>query len=165
MTAVSSFDLERYLGEWHQVAAIPAWFQNDCVANTMASYSRAENGRVRVINSCDTKDGTRNQAEARARFSGPPTEGKLDVTFVNILGFWLWPAGGDYWIIGLGDDYSWAVVGQPSRTYAWVLARDRVLDDETLIRIRSILTRQGYDPCALLFTAPDHEGRLCDLTP
>ena len=29
LATVSDFDVDRYLGQWHQVAAIPAWFQAD----------------------------------------------------------------------------------------------------------------------------------------
>jgi apolipoprotein D and lipocalin family protein len=30
---------------------------------------------------------------------------------------------GDYWILGLAGDYSWAVVGSPDREYLWILSR------------------------------------------
>jgi apolipoprotein D and lipocalin family protein len=163
MEAVSDFAVERYLGDWFQIAAIPAWFQEDCVANTTASYAPAEGGRIAVINSCDTADGSRKSAEARARFTGSATEAKLEVTFVDLFGFWLWPAGGDYWVIGLDKDYRWAVIGQPSRSYAWVLAREPSLDVPDLDEISDILVQQGYDPCTLLLSMPDRERPLCDL--
>ena len=42
MSTVSEFEVRRYLGQWHQVAAIPAWFQSDCVAHTTANYAIGE---------------------------------------------------------------------------------------------------------------------------
>jgi len=128
MTVVTDFDVTRYLGTWHQVAAIPAWFQSECVANTTATYTEAEDGLIGVVNACDEADGTRRVADARARFVEGATVGKLEVTFVELFGLWLWPIAGDYWIIGLDPEYRWAVVGAPSRKYAWVLARTPTLE-------------------------------------
>lgn len=162
MSTVSNFEVERYLGRWHQVAAIPAWFQSDCVANTAADYAMGEAGLIEAVNSCETADGSRNNAEARARFLKGPSDGRLEVTFVKVAGLWVWPAAGDYWIIGLDPDYRWAVVGQPSREFAWILARTRTLDPQTLRDIHHILEREAYDTCELLLTTPDQQGRLCD---
>ena len=164
MSAVSGFQAERYLGEWHQVAAIPAWFQSDCASETKANYALADDGLLKVLNSCQAADGTVNEAEARARFVASRSVGKLEVTFVEVLGLWVWPFAGNYWIIGLNPDYQWSVVGEPSREYAWVLARSRTLDADALRDIRQILEREGYDSCDLLLTTPDENGRLCDVT-
>ena len=46
MNTISDFQVKRYLGQWHQVAAIPAWFQSDCAANTKATYALADDGLV-----------------------------------------------------------------------------------------------------------------------
>jgi apolipoprotein D and lipocalin family protein len=163
MSTVSNFEVERYFGQWHQVAAIPAWFQSDCVANTAADYAIGEDGLIEVVNSCDTADGSRKKAEARARFLKGPSDGRLEVTFVKVAGLWVWPASGDYWIIGLDPEYRWAVVGQPSREFAWILARSRSLDAQTLRNILRILEREAYDTCELLLTTPEQQDRLCDV--
>lgn len=164
MNTVSGFDLQRYLGQWHQVAAIPAWFQADCVANTRANYALSDDGLTEVVNACETADGTLNEADARARVLNDGSSGRLEVTFVDVLGAWFWPAAGDYWIIGLDPDYRWSVVGEPRREFAWILARSQTLDLETLQEIRWILEREAYDSCALLLTTPERQGRLCDVT-
>ena len=163
MSTVSNFEVERYLGQWHQVAAIPAWFQSDCVANTAADYAMGEDGLIEVVNSCETADGSRKKAEARARFLKGPSDGRLEGTCGKLAGLWVWPASGDYWIIGLDPEYRWAVVGQPSREFAWILARSRSLDAQTLRNILRILEREAYDTCELLLTTPEQQDRLCDV--
>jgi len=45
----------------------------------------------------------------------PKTNAKLKVRF-------FWPFSGDYWIIDLGENYEYAVVGHPKRTYLWIWA-------------------------------------------
>lgn len=164
LRAVSGFEVARYLGEWHQVAAIPAWFQSDCASETTATYALREDGLIEVVNACRTPEGQLKEAEARARFLAGEREGRLEVTFVELLGFWVWPAAGDYWVIGLDPEYRWAVVGQPSRDFAWILARSPSLDLDTLREIGGILERAAYDPCRLRLTTPGRQGRLCDAT-
>ena len=161
MNVVADFEPELYYGTWHQIAAIPAWFQEQCAANTTAEYSALEKGLLLVVNSCDRADGARDSAEARARFQGSKEEAKLDVTFVKLWGRWLWAAGGDYWIIGLDPEYRWSVVGEPSRKFAWVLAREPQLSASDLQKVEEILTHQGYDACGLILTTPGDKGTLC----
>jgi len=63
---------------------------------------------------------------------------------------WLPQVWGDYWVIDLDRDYQYAVVGEPSRKYLWVLARTPMLADETLAAIKSRLAARGYDPAGLV---------------
>ncbi len=52
---------------------------------------------------------------------------------------------GDYWIIGLAPDYSWAVGGDPEREYSWILARTRHLNDDAVAAARAAARGSGYD--------------------
>jgi apolipoprotein D and lipocalin family protein len=72
------------------------------------------------------------------------------VSVVRVLGiqlFW-----GDYWIIGLDDNYRYAVVGSLSRNYGWILSRSPVLQQTDQNKIFEILQAQGYDPKSFIFT-------------
>lgn len=163
MEVVSNFEIERYLGHWHQVAAIPAWFTEECAARIGTTYTAGESGRIGVRNACERADGTVSEALGQARFVGPASQGRLEVTFLKLWGFWLWLAGGDYWVIGLDADYEWAVIGYPERKYGWVLARTPSLGEADLLEARAVLEREGYDTCRLRMTAPETEGRLCNV--
>jgi len=162
MRIVTGFKADRYLGEGHQVAAIPAWFQSHCVAHMTAKYAPGKDDRISVLNSCETSDGSLSHAVGEARFVAASSEGRLEVTFLKLWGSWLWQAAGDYWIIGLDPAYQWAVLGYPAQEFAWVLGRSTTLEMETLLKIRRSLEREGYDACELHMTTPDQKGRLCD---
>ncbi len=151
---VPNVDLNLYLGKWYEVASIPQSFQKKCVANTTADYSLAESGMIRVLNSCDQKDGSRDEAEGRARVEASGTNSKLKVTFVKIIN-WIFLLGGNYWIIDLAPDYSYAVVGDPSRKYAWILSRTAAIDIVLLTGIEKRLTNQGYDTSKILTSVQD----------
>jgi apolipoprotein D and lipocalin family protein len=144
LTTVEDFEAERYLGTWHEIAAIPAWFQRDCARDTRAEYAAVpEPDQIGVLNSCRRADGTLDSARGWARFTGPDDQGRLDVTFFRPLGFWLWPIAGAYEVLALDEDYRWSLVGDPSRGYAWILAREPRLDDATLERLRGRLAEGG----------------------
>ena len=164
---VQDFDVQRYLGTWQQIATIPAWFQDQCVAATTATYTAAaEPGRIGVLNACTTADGTRDRAVGTARFTGPPDEGALEVTFVEVFGRPLWLAAGAYVVIALGPDYAWSAVAHPSRDYGWILAREPELDAATLVEIEAVFADAGYDTCRLLMTPPTPVGAsppLCEV--
>ncbi|TVQ35277.1 MAG: hypothetical protein EA356_08310 [Geminicoccaceae bacterium] len=148
---VTGFELERYLGTWHEIASIPTTFQRQCVFDTRAVYAPAEEpGRITVDNSCHTAEGTVDRSTGLARFVGASDVGHLEVTFVTILGRPLWLASGDYVIIALDPDYRWSAVGHPSRDFAWILARDTELDLETLRTLEAIYDAAGYDTCRIL---------------
>jgi apolipoprotein D and lipocalin family protein len=169
VNAIAEVDLPRYMGRWYEIAHIPMFFQRKCVGGTTAEYTLTEKGTVSVLNSCDTASGRRIKAEGHARPTDTSVQGKLRVSFVRLFGRWVYAFGGDYWIIQLADDYSYAVVGHPSRDYGWILSRNPSLPPETLRIIVQQLKTQGYNPCRFQ-TTPQAGGfpeqkRLCDVVP
>jgi apolipoprotein D and lipocalin family protein len=143
-TTVRYVDLKKYAGLWYEVAKIPNSFQDHCIKGTTAKYILKDDGEIAVINSCIDEDGEVDDADGLARIVDKKTNAKLEVSFFSIFG-WR-PIWGDYWIIGLDENYQWAIVGTPSRKYGWVLSRTPKLDETTMNNIFSIMKNQGYDP-------------------
>lgn len=143
---VPSVDLDRYLGTWYEIARYPNSFQEGCVA-TKATYSLRPDGRIRVVNECrqGDLDGKPRRAEAKAWVVDPSTRAKLKVQF-------FWPFRGDYWIIDLGENYEYAVVGHPRRKYLWILSRTPAMDPGLYEAILERLRAAGYDPGRLIRT-------------
>jgi apolipoprotein D and lipocalin family protein len=154
---VPRVDLDRYAGDWFEIARFPNRFQRQCAGDVRASYARRADGRIDVVNRCRTADG---QTEARgvARLVDEQTQAKLKVRFAPAWLSWLPPVWGDYWIIGLAPDYSWAVVGDPGREYLWILARTPRLDAESMAAARAVAQDNGFDVRRLMPT-PQHAGR------
>jgi apolipoprotein D and lipocalin family protein len=140
---VKYVDLKKYAGLWHEIAKIPNSFQDQCTEGTTAQYTLKENGRISVVNSCIDENDELDQVEGVARVVDKNTNAKLEVSFVSFLG-WR-PFWGDYWIIGLDENYSWVIVGHPERKYGWVLSRSKNLGKETLDKIFLILKDKGYN--------------------
>lgn len=143
-STVDSVDIKKYVGLWYEIAKIPNRFQKHCKSGTTAQYTLREDGQIDVVNSCIEADGSVDRAEGLARIVDNGTKAKLEVSFFSILG-WR-PVWGDYWIIGLDEDYRRVVVGTPNRKYGWILSRSPQLDNEIIERLFKILENQGYDP-------------------
>jgi apolipoprotein D and lipocalin family protein len=104
-----------------------------------------------VVNRCRTAEG---ETEARgvARIVDERACAKLKVRFAPAWLSWLPMVWGDYWIIGLAENYSWAVVGDPGRDYLWILARSSHLDDAAVVAARVAARQNGYDVGRLVLT-------------
>jgi apolipoprotein D and lipocalin family protein len=142
---VGQVDLDRYLGEWFEIARYPNRFQDQCAGDVRARYARRDDGRIEVTNSCRKGDGTLDEARGVARVVDPRTSAKLEVRFAPAWLSWLPAVWGDYWILGLAPDYSWAVVGSPDRKYLWILARTPALAEEPYRAAVAVATDNGFD--------------------
>jgi apolipoprotein D and lipocalin family protein len=129
LRAVESVDLQRYAGVWYEVARKPNWFQGKCAKDVKATYTLRADGRLDVLNECRTGDGGLTRAKGVARLAdpkGPPS--KLKVRFAPAFLSFIGAVWGDYWIVELAPDYSYAVVGEPARRYLWILSRAPTMD-------------------------------------
>lgn len=162
LTTVGYVEVPRYMGVWYEIAHNPAGFQNGCTGTT-ATYSLNTDGSVKVLNRCylDTLDGELNEIVGVATVADPNTNAKLSVSFppgarmstretpMSTAERYL---SGNYWIIGLEGNYEWALVGEPTRTYLWLLARTPQVSQATLDQMLSIATQKGYDTSRLMYT-------------
>jgi apolipoprotein D and lipocalin family protein len=153
VTSIDSLDLNRYAGQWYEIARFPNQFQLKCVANVTAQYTRLANGEIEVLNACRVSDGTVDSAIGRAKLAdrtGPTS--RLKVRFApGILG-WLPMVWGDYWVLDLTDDYQAVLVGTPNREYLWILSRTPTLDAAIYQRLVATAERQGFDVGRLVMT-------------
>jgi len=138
LDTVASVDLERYAGRWYEIASLPVRQQRGCSCTT-AEYSLVEEGVIRVVNTCRRgPQGEFDSAEGKAFVVPESNNAKLRVQF-------FWPFRGDYWVLQLAADYSYAVVGVPSREYFWILSRTPSMDEATLQTLTRRLQEQGFD--------------------
>jgi apolipoprotein D and lipocalin family protein len=147
LEVVPRVELERYLGKWYEIAHLPARFQEGCT-DTTATYALSGDGSISVLNEC-IRNGRTKQAKGKAKVVDKNSGAKLKVTF-------FWPFYGDYWIIDLGKDYDYAVVGTPNRKYLWILSRTPRMDDKLYSQLVESVKSKGFDVDNLIKTS--HEG-------
>lgn len=146
LTTSAKVDLQRYMGAWYVIANIPYF---------------AERGKVatRDVYRLDADGNVATSYVYRKSFDGPEkTAGSLGVVQGDSgNAYWivhlLWVIHADYLILDVAPDYSWALVGQPSRKLGWVLARDPAMDDTLYATLLGKLRSFGYDSARFLRVA------------
>ncbi|MDH5481483.1 MAG: lipocalin family protein [Candidatus Bathyarchaeota archaeon] len=143
LEVVQHVELEKYLGKWYEIAHLPAKFQEGC-DETTATYTLSKDGSISVLNQC-TKNGKMKQAKGKAKVVDKNSNAKLKVTF-------FWPFYGDYWIIKLGNNYDYSVVGTPDRKYLWILSRTPQMDNKLYSQLVEYAESKGFDVNKLIKT-------------
>jgi apolipoprotein D and lipocalin family protein len=146
---VTDFDVTRYLGTWYEIARLDHSFERG-LTNVSATYARRRDGGINVLNKgYDERSGRWKQAKGRAYFVGEPTTAFLKVSFFG-------PFYGSYVVMALDrDDYAHAMVCGPNRSYLWILARDRKLDQPTLDALVAQAEDLGFNTSELIFVTHD----------
>jgi len=143
LQTVTQLEISRYLGRWYEIARYPNRFEKQCDRDVIATYGLREDGRISVLNTCVKADGSHSEAKGWAKISDPSTNAKLKVTF-------FWPFFGNYWVLELGQNYEYALIGEPGRKYLWILSRTPHMSAEQYQTITKNLAAKGYDAAKLV---------------
>ena len=120
-------DVNQYLGTWYEVGSVKQFFSIGLV-NTKAVYSLNPDGSIKVENSGNyfIKNGPQSTIVGSA-VPVDPANNKLNVNFFS-------PASvappGNYWIVDLAPDYSWAIVSDPTGLSGFLLTRDQFIAEQ-----------------------------------
>lgn len=148
LPTVEKVDLSRYMGKWYEIARLPFWFEERCEGQPTAEYTLKSDNTVRVHNVCHNRSGKLEEAIGEA-WSVDPSNSKLKVSFIPIPGLKSLFSG-DYWIIKLSDDYSWAVVSEPNQEYLWILSRTPQMDESLYNQLVKELDKLGFKTSLLI---------------
>ncbi len=141
---VSGFELERYLGTWHEIARLDHAFERG-LTDVTAHYRRRDDGGIDVVNrGYDPDKGDWTEARGRAYFIGDADVASLKVSFFG-------PFYGGYHVFALDPEYRWAMVAGPSREYLWILARQPELPPAVLNELLARARRAGFATDALIY--------------
>lgn len=145
VTPVSAFDVQRYAGDWYEIARLDHRFERG-LTHVRATYGLQGDGTVKVINrGYDPARGEWRVARGKARFLGDRTQGSLEVSFFG-------PFYGGYHVIALDQEgYRWSLVAGPDRDYLWILARDPRLDDAVRQQLLKKASELGFDVQKLIW--------------
>jgi apolipoprotein D and lipocalin family protein len=148
---VDNFKLEKYLGQWYEIARLDHSFERGLTQVT-AEYSLRADGGVKVLNrGYSAKDKLWKEAEGKAYFVKTLDQGYLKVSFFG-------PFYGSYIVFGLDhEDYQYALVCGPNKSYLWILARSPEIKQELKDMLIAEAATMGFDTSKLIFV--DHRER------
>jgi apolipoprotein D and lipocalin family protein len=152
ISPVNDFDIERYLGTWHEIARLDHSFERG-LEKVTARYSVRADGGIDVVNrGFNPKKMKWKEATGKAYFVGDPKIGLLKVSFWG-------PFYGGYNIIELDKkDYSYALICGPDKSYLWILSRkpamDKQVKSDLVVKAKSL----GFDTDKLIFVKHETEN-------
>jgi apolipoprotein D and lipocalin family protein len=157
LDVASNVDLSRFQGKWYEIARLPRSTESNCNGTTVF-YSQAPDGSLSLVNQCNlaTPTGPLYTVAMTATVPDRAVPAKLGL---QVAGF-----TGDYWILEVGSNYEYAVVGHPSRLYWWLLSRTPSLDEPTTQAILGRATSEGFDMSPLEYTPQPPAGERNALT-
>jgi apolipoprotein D and lipocalin family protein len=138
MPAVAHVDLDRFMGEWYVIAAIPSPPERDAY-NAVESYEPRPNGKIQVLfryrdGSFDGKLKTMHPVGTVQPNSGNAIWGMQ----------FIWPIQAEYVIAHLESDYGAVIVGRSKRDYVWIMARTPTIPDAQYKMLEAKVGELGY---------------------
>ena len=139
METVPYVDIEKFMGDWYVIANIPTFLEKGAT-NAIESYELNDKGEVETYFSYfkNSPQGTKKEYFPKGFIVNKDTNAEWKMQF-------LWPFKASFLIIDLDQDYSYTVIGVPSRKYVWIMAREPEIPQNIYQGILSRLQKNGYD--------------------
>lgn len=147
---VAEVDLDRFMGDWFVIAAIPTIIESDpynpvehyeknpdgSIATTFSFYQSGFEGKLKTYHPTGyVVEGTGN-AEWQMQF--------------------VWPFKSEYLIAYLSEDYQQTIIARNKRDYVWLMSRQPHLSRETYKELVSKIQSMGYDTSKLRVFPQQH---------
>lgn len=139
-STVRELDLNRYLGNWYEIARFDHVFERG-LTHAQAHYYVSKDGSILVTNS-GLKNDKFKSSKGRIKLTDEP--GRLRVSFFG-------PFYSDYRVLMLDADYQFALVGSKNAKYLWILSRTPKMSDLDLWMVLNEARRRGYDTDDLIW--------------
>ena len=145
---VNNFELDRYLGQWYEIARLDHPFERG-LSKITATYTLRDDNGVNVVNrGYNESEGEWDTANGKAYFVEGSDIGYLKVSFFG-------PFYASYVVMALDEkDYQYAMVTGPDRDYLWILSRTPKLDQRILDKLLAQAKAAGYPVDELIYV--DH---------
>jgi apolipoprotein D and lipocalin family protein len=146
ITPVTSFQIERYLGKWYEIARLDHRFERG-LTQISAEYSMRQDGGLKVLNRGYSNEKQEwSEAEGKGYFVQSPNEAYLKVSFFG-------PFFGSYIVFELDTvNYQYALISGPDKSYFWLLARTPTIDDNLKKKLIAKAAALGFDTTKLIFS-------------
>lgn len=144
---VVKLDTKKYAGQWHEIGRLPNRFEADFVA-ARATYIAQKDGSLSVLNEGLNANGKRSSATGRATQPFAKSPGELKVRFDKF------PANlftGDYWVLGMSEDYTRALIGSPNQHGLWLLSKREKSTKDNFVDFVKVAKNLGYSTESIIW--------------
>ncbi|MDO6543492.1 lipocalin family protein [Photobacterium sanguinicancri] len=140
---VKAFDINRFLGQWYEVARLDHSFESG-LSNVTATYEMRKDQGINVVNRGFSADKEQwSEAIGKAYFVDKTDVGHLKVSFWG-------PFYSSYVVFELGDNYDYAFVSGYNKDYLWLLSRTPQVDPSIMKKFLADAKKKGFDTSKLI---------------
>ena len=82
--AVAQVDVDRYMGQWYEIARLPNHLERDCASDVVSVYERRSESAIRVTYECRHADGEAQHTRGVARIRDMASHAKLELRFAPL---------------------------------------------------------------------------------
>ncbi|MBS0320887.1 MAG: lipocalin family protein [Proteobacteria bacterium] len=150
VTAVPQLDLDRYMGNWYEIARLPNRHEDACARDVVHRYQRRSETAVGVTSICRRSDGEEAREYNVARVRDVTSHARLEIRHAPSALGWLPFVWEDYWVLEIGAAYDVALVGDQDHATLWILSRTPSLDRARYVALVSKAAALGYDTRKLI---------------
>jgi lipocalin len=137
---VKNFDINKFAGEWHEIARYDHWFERG-LTKVKTEYQLINDNKISIKNTGINSKNKIEEITGSGRFKDKKDEGLLEITF-------FWSFYSDYRIIYLDEKYELAIITSDTKKFLWVLSRDKNTPKEKYI---DIIKNLGFNTDKLIF--------------
>lgn len=136
---VKQVDLNRFMGAWYVIAAIPTSIEKNSF-NAIETYNLNEDGTI------DTTFHFNQGSLTGPLKSYHPKGFVIKGTGNAVWGMqFIWPIKAEYLIAHIDDAYTQTIIARNARDYVWIMARTPRLPDNAYAALIKKVADMGYD--------------------
>lgn len=134
---VDKVDLNRFAGKWYSLYSIPTFFDKGS-RETTTTYSWNKDGYYNVLTEYKKGDDNKIHDYKSKLFQVEGTNNS------EMKAQFIWPYKVDYWVVELGGDYSYVVVGHPDHKFLFIMSRKPSMSKELYEEVVARCKAKGY---------------------
>ena len=148
INTVSSFNIWKFLGKWYEIARMEQFYEKN-LSNTSIECLINENGTILIYNS-----GYNNiskkwvKAVGKVRLKSIQTEASFEICYYNIF-------NSRYSIIGIDEDYQYALIMGSDIKKAWIISRSISLPENIKSDFLELANSFGIDISSFIWVVHD----------
>ncbi len=137
---VRSIELERYMGDWYVIAAIPTFIEKNSF-DAVESYKLDPDGTIATTFTFREGgfDGKLKRYNPRGFVVENTNNALWGMQFI-------WPIKGEFRIAYVDPEYRRTIVARNARDYVWLMARTPQIPEDDYRELVAAITEMGYNP-------------------
>lgn len=146
VTPVPKLDLNQITGTWYEIARYPNKREKKCLGNAVMLVALGDKANhFQLVYTCKIKAGYTDAINIDGKAQDKAGDGKLKLGSI-------WPLYRKFWVLAVGPENAWSLVGSPNHKDLWIYSRMPALAPDAFAQIQARAVAQGFSAAKLTQT-------------